>query len=298
VKLASFAIGTRRTYGPVVSGGFVDAGGRFGSAAPDLLTALATGRLDDLHRLSTLPPDVGGDDIRWLKPIESPGKTICVGVNYRGRNEEYKDGATPIGYPSLFLRVPQSFAAHREPLIKPPESVQYDYEGEIAVVIGERGRRIREADALSHVAGYTVCNEGTVRDWCKHGKFNVTAGKNFERSGSIGPWLVTADAVGSDPLRVITRVNGEVRQDDTTDRMLFPIPTLIAYISTFMPLDPGDIIVTGTPTGAGVRFDPPRFLIAGDVIEVEVPGVGTLVNTVVNESLTESTSERLQRATT
>jgi 2-keto-4-pentenoate hydratase/2-oxohepta-3-ene-1,7-dioic acid hydratase in catechol pathway len=287
VKLASFAIGTRKTYGLAVPGGLVDAGARFGPAAPDLLTALATGRLDDLHRLSTATPDVGTDDIRWLKPIESPGKTICVGVNYRGRNEEYKEDATQIGYPSLFLRVPQSFAAHREPIIKPPESVQYDYEGEIAIVIGQRGRRIREADALAHVAGYTVCNEGTVRDWCRHGKFNVTAGKNFERSGSIGPWLVTSDAVGPEPLRVITRVNGEVRQDDTTDRMLFPIPTLIAYISTFMPLDPGDVIVTGTPPGAGARFDPPRFLIAGDNIEVEVPHVGTLVNTVVNESLAE-----------
>jgi 2-keto-4-pentenoate hydratase/2-oxohepta-3-ene-1,7-dioic acid hydratase in catechol pathway len=298
VKLASFAIGRRVSYGPVVEGGVVDAGGRLGAAAPDLLTALATGRLGELRRLSAEPADVGTDDIRWRKPIESPGKTICVGVNYRGRNEEYKDGGTPVGYPSLFLRVPQSFAAHQEPLVKPPESSQYDYEGEIAVVIGERGRRIREADALSHIAGYTVCNEGTVRDWCKHGKFNVTAGKNFERSGSIGPWLVTSDIVGPDPLRLITRVNGKVRQDDTTDRMLFPIPALIAYISTFMPLDPGDIVVTGTPTGSGVRFDPPRFLVAGDVVEVEVPRVGTLVNTVVDESLTEPSSEWLQRATT
>jgi len=284
VKLASFAVGARMSYGPVVAEGVVDAGARFGSTTSDLQTALATDRMEDLRRLSALAPDVSLDDVRWLKPIESPGKTICVGVNYRGRNEEYKDGATPIGYPSLFLRVPQSFTAHLEPLIKPPESAQYDYEGEIALVIGRRGRRIRESDALSHVAGYTVCNEGTVRDWCKHGKFNVTAGKNFERSGSIGPWLMTADAVGAGPLRVITRVNGDVRQDDTTDRMLFPIPVLIAYISTFMPLDPGDVIVTGTPTGAGVRFEPPRFLVAGDVIEVEVPGVGTLVNTVVNES--------------
>lgn len=297
MKLASFLIGTRRTYGPIVSGGAVDAGMRFGSAAPDLRTALATGRLDDLHRLAALPADVSTGGIRWLKPIESPGKTICVGVNYRGRNEEYKDRAAPLGYPSLFLRVPQSFVAHQEPLIKPPESVQYDYEGEIAVVIGERGRRIRETDAMSHVAGYTVCNEGTVRDWCKHGKFNVTAGKNFERSGAIGPWLVTSDAVGSGPLRVITRVNNDVRQDDTTDRMLFPIPTLIAYISTFMTLESGDVIVTGTPTGAGVRFDPPRFLNAGDVVEVEVPGVGTLVNTVVNESPAAS-GERLERVTT
>lgn len=298
MKLASFAIGTRRTYGPAVPGGFVDAGVRFGAEASDLLTALATGRLEDLHRLAALPADVGADDTRWLKPIETPGKTICVGVNYRGRDEEYKDGNAQIDYPSLFLRVPQSFAAHQEPLVKPPESEEYDYEGEIAVVIGMRGRRIREADALKHVAGYTICNEGTIRDWCRHGKFNVTAGKNFERSGAIGPYVVTPDTVGSDPLRVITRVNGEVRQDDTADRMIFPIPVLIAYISTFMTLDPGDVIVTGTPTGAGARFTPPRFLAAGDVIEVEVRGVGTLVNTVVNELSNDSSSERLQAAST
>lgn len=298
MKLASFIIGGRASYGPVVAGGVVDAGGRFGTDAPDLLTALATGRLDDLHRLAALPPDAAAGDVRLLKPIVSPGKTICVGINYRGRSEEYKDGAALPTHPSLFLRVPQSFVAHKEPVLKPPESDQYDYEGEIAVVIGRHGRRIREADVPSHIAGYTICNEGTVRDWCRHGKFNVTAGKNFERSGSIGPWMVTADEVGADPMRVITRVNGEVRQDDTTDRMIFPIPRLIAYISTFMPLDPGDIVVTGTPTGAGVRFDPPRFLTAGDVVEVEVPHIGTLVNTVVDESLDEAAREPLEEATT
>lgn len=298
MKVASFAVGRRVSYGPVVSGGIVDAGVRLGPVAPDLLTAIASGRLDELRRLAGLPADIAIDGLRWQKPIESPGKTICVGVNYRGRNDEYKDGAAQPGYPSLFLRVPQSFSAHQEPLFKPPESDQYDYEGEIALVIGRRGRRIREADALSHIAGYTVCNEGTVRDWCKHGKFNVTAGKNFERSGSIGPWLVTADAVAPEPMRLITRVNGEVRQDDTTNRMIFPIPYLISYISTFMPLEPGDIIVTGTPTGAGVRFDPPRFLAAGDVVEVEVQGVGTLVNTVVNEpAIDHSAGQRAAHAT-
>jgi 2-keto-4-pentenoate hydratase/2-oxohepta-3-ene-1,7-dioic acid hydratase in catechol pathway len=136
---------------------------------------------------------------------------------------------------------------------------------------------------MAHVAGYTVCNEGTVRDWCRHGKFNVTAGKNFARSGSMGPFLVTKDEVGDDPLRIVTRVNGEVRQDDTTDRMIFAMPRLIGYISTFCTLEPGDIIVTGTPTGAGVRFDPPRFLVAGDRVEVAVPRVGTLENRVVDE---------------
>jgi 2-keto-4-pentenoate hydratase/2-oxohepta-3-ene-1,7-dioic acid hydratase in catechol pathway len=136
---------------------------------------------------------------------------------------------------------------------------------------------------MSHVAGYTVCNEGTVRDWCRHGKFNVTAGKNFARSGSMGPFFVTRDEVGDGPHRVTTRVNGEVRQDETTDRLIFSMPALISYISIFCTLEPGDVIVTGTPPGAGARLDPPKYLKAGDQIEVEVPGVGTLVNVVVDE---------------
>jgi 2-keto-4-pentenoate hydratase/2-oxohepta-3-ene-1,7-dioic acid hydratase in catechol pathway len=216
-----------------------------------------------------------------------PGKIVCVGVNYTGRNAEYKDGSDAPKYQSLFLRLPDSFVAHRQPLVRPPESVQFDYEGEIAVVIGRAGRRITPDAAMSHVAGYTVCNEGTVRDWCRHGKFNVTAGKNFEHSASMGPFLVTREEVGNvdenQPLRIITTVNGEVRQDETTDRMIFSTPWLISYISTFCTLEPGDIVVKGTPTGAGVRFDPPRYLVAGDHIEVDVPRVGTLVNTVVDE---------------
>ena len=136
---------------------------------------------------------------------------------------------------------------------------------------------------MRHVAGYTVCNEGTVRDWCRHGRFNVTAGKNFARSGALGPFFVTSDEVSGDPLRIVTRVNGEVRQDETMERMIFPIPQLLSYISTFSTLEPGDVIVTGTPPGAGARFDPPRYLVAGDVVEVDVPGVGTLVNPVVDE---------------
>ena len=167
--------------------------------------------------------------------------------------------------------------------MRPPESKQLDYEGEIALVIGRKGRRIAESDATTHIAGYTICNEGTIRDWLRHGKFNVTPGKNFERSGSLGPWVVTSDEIGMAPMRVITRVNGEVRQDETTDRMIFPISFLVSYISRFCTLEPGDIIVTGTPTGAGARFDPPRFLVPGDVVEVEVPRIGTLRNGVIDE---------------
>jgi 2-keto-4-pentenoate hydratase/2-oxohepta-3-ene-1,7-dioic acid hydratase in catechol pathway len=285
VKLATFATGRRVSYGIVTAGGLVDAGARLAPTLPDLTSVLTAGALRDVEKLAGLAPDVPLDDVRLLKPIVRPGKTVCVGVNYRGRHAEYKDASDPQKYPSLFLRIPESFVAHGEPLIRPPESSQLDYEGELAVIIGRAGRRIAQGAALSHVAGYTVCNEGTVRDWCRHGKFNVTAGKNFASSGAIGPFFVTRDEAGDGPLRVITRVNGEVRQDETTDWMVFPIPALLSYISIFCTLEPGDVIATGTPTGAGARFDPPRYLAAGDSVEVEVPGVGKLVNTVVDEKI-------------
>jgi 2-keto-4-pentenoate hydratase/2-oxohepta-3-ene-1,7-dioic acid hydratase in catechol pathway len=284
VRLTSFAVGPRASYGIVTAAGIVDAGARLGPSCPTLLSVLEAGALDRLERMAGSPPDFQLRDVTLLKPIECPGKTVCVGINYAGRNAEYKDAVDQQKYPSLFLRLPESFVAHEQPLMRPPESVQFDYEGELAVIIGRRGRRIGPETALEHVAGYTVCNEGTVRDWCRHGKFNVTAGKNFAHSGAIGPFFVTRDEIGDRQLRVITRVNGEVRQDETTDRMIFSVPMLLAYISTFCTLEPGDIIVTGTPTGAGVRFDPPRFLAAGDRVEIDIPSVGTLANTVVDES--------------
>ncbi len=282
MKLATFAVGSRVSFGMVAGDGVIDAGARLDGLA-DLGAVLAAGALPRVAALSGRSADVSLDEVRLLKPILRPGKIVCVGVNYLGRNEEYRDGANQPAYPSLFLRIPESLAGPGEPIVRPIESPQLDYEGELAVVIGRSGRRIPQEQATDHIAGYTVCNEGTVRDWCRHGKFNVTAGKNFARSGAIGPVLATSDEVGGGPLRIITRVNGDVRQDDTTDRMVFSIPRLISYISTFCTLEPGDIIVTGTPTGAGVRFDPPRYLVAGDAVEVEIPGVGRLVNGVIDE---------------
>jgi 2-keto-4-pentenoate hydratase/2-oxohepta-3-ene-1,7-dioic acid hydratase in catechol pathway len=183
------------------------------------------------------------------------------------------------------MRAPGSLTGHGQPIVCPKISVQFDYEGEIALVIGREGRHIPREQALQHVAGLTLCNEGSVRDWLRHGKFNVTQGKNFDASGSIGPWMVTADSLDlSAPFHLMTRVNGETRQDDTTANMIFSFTDLIAYISTFTTLKPGDIIVTGTPTGAGARFDPPRWLVPGDVVEIEVPEIGVLRNTVVAEA--------------
>jgi 2-keto-4-pentenoate hydratase/2-oxohepta-3-ene-1,7-dioic acid hydratase in catechol pathway len=217
-------------------------------------------------------------------PIPDPEKIICVGVNFPDRNAEYKDGQDAPRNMSLFVRFPRSFTGHGQPLIRPPESHQLDYEGEIAVVISKGGRRIPEAEALGHIAALTLCNEGTIRDWVRHAKFNVTQGKNWDRSGAMGPWLVPfTDPAQIMGIRLTTRVNGEVRQDDRTSRMIFPVARQIAYISTFTTLVPGDIIVTGTPTGAGARFDPPVWLKPGDVIEVEAEGLGTLRNTVADE---------------
>jgi 5-carboxymethyl-2-hydroxymuconate isomerase len=223
-------------------------------------------------------------DLRFDIPVPAPEKILCIGVNYAERNEEYKDGSAAPAYPSVFPRFARSFVGHGRPLQRPPESVQLDYEGEIAIVIGKRGRRIAEADALSHIAGLTCLNEGTIRDWVRHGKFNVTQGKNWDGSGAIGPWLVTRDEIGDmRALTVTTRVNGETRQHDTTARLMFPFERLVSYLSTWTTLVPGDVIATGTPTGAGVRMDPPRFLAAGDVVEVEASGVGVLRNPVADE---------------
>ncbi|WP_372609457.1 fumarylacetoacetate hydrolase family protein [Aquicoccus sp.] len=218
-------------------------------------------------------------------PLPDPGKIICVGVNFPDRNAEYKDGQDAPPNMSLFIRFAQSFTGHGQNLIRPPESHQLDYEGEIAVVIGKPGRRIPQADAFDHIAAITLCNEGTLRDWVRHAKFNVTQGKNWDRSGAMGPWLVPfTHAAQLDDIRLTTHVNGELRQDDRTSRMLFPIRRQIEYISTFTTLLPGDIIVTGTPTGAGARFDPPRFLVPGDEIRISAEGIGTLTNGVEDET--------------
>jgi 2-keto-4-pentenoate hydratase/2-oxohepta-3-ene-1,7-dioic acid hydratase in catechol pathway len=224
-------------------------------------------------------------DVQLLPPLTNPEKIWCIGVNYAERNEEYRDNSDAPKYPSLFVRNLRSFVGHGEPLIRPTVSEQLDYEGEIVLVIGKAGRHIARERAYEHIAGMTLANEGTVRDWLRHGKFNVTQGKNFDASGSIGPWVVTADECDPRADHAIrTRVNGELRQDDTTARMMFPFDVLIAYLSTFATLQPGDLILTGTPTGAGVRLDPPRWLVPGDVVEIESPGIGTLRNAVEQEA--------------
>ncbi len=219
-------------------------------------------------------------------PLPYPSKIICVGVNFPDRNAEYRDGQSAPANPSLFIRFPGSFVGHGDDLRRPPESEQLDYEGEIAIVIGTGGRRIEAANAWDHIAAVTLCNEGTIRDWVRHAKFNVTQGKNFEKSAAMGPGLLAF--TGPDMLADIeltTRVNCEVRQQDRTSRMIFSFTDIIAYVSTFTPLKPGDVLVCGTPTGAGARFDPPKWLKPGDIVEISADGLGTLSNGVRDEEV-------------
>jgi 2-keto-4-pentenoate hydratase/2-oxohepta-3-ene-1,7-dioic acid hydratase in catechol pathway len=284
LKLLNFRAEGRESVGALGPSGIVDLGARLGHEVNDALTFIRSGLMGPARSIAAQgQSDYALGEVQILKPIGRDTRYFCIGVNYPDRNEEYKDGSERPRYPSLFMRSHTSLVAHGEPIVRPLESEQLDYEGEIGVVIGTGGRRIKQEAALSHVLGYTVANEGSVRDWLRHSKFNVTQGKNFDRSGAIGPCIVTADEVGTAPLRVTTRVNGEERQNDTSDRMLFPIAYLVSYLSTFCSLEPGDVILSGTPSGAGARFDPPRYLVAGDVVEVEVSRVGLLRNTVVND---------------
>ena len=266
--------------------GVLELADRLGSevhSVQSLFESQNLGRVRELIEHSE--PDHSLDAIEFLPPVPTPQKIFCVGVNYTNRNEEYKDESTLSKYPSIFMRTPGSFVGHNGCITRPLESNKLDYEGEIAIVIGIGGRRISDRDATRHIGGLTCMNEGTIRDWTRHGKFNVTQGKNFERTGAIGPWIVTGEEFSSfENLTVTTRVNGETRQNDTTANLLFPFSYLISYISTFSELVPGEVIATGTPTGAGVRFDPPQYLEPDDLLEVEVSGVGKLVNRVVDES--------------
>ena len=286
MRFLTFEREGEQSWGVINGDGIIDLGQRIGGNIHEILQA---GRLDEMKELASgLSADFSAEGIRYLPPITAPEKIACVGVNYANRNAEYKDGSEAPKFPSLFMRTPDSLTGHDQPLVRPPESHQLDYEGEIVLIIGKEGRRIAEEDAYDHIAGLSIMNEGTLRDWVRHAKFNVTQGKNFVHSGAIGPWMVSADEFSAEQfenMRVTTRVNGETRQDDTTASMMFPFRYIISYFSKFFHLKPGDVIATGTPNGAGARFDPPIWLVPGDVVEVEVEGVGLLSNGVIDEQM-------------
>ncbi len=284
MRFSTFTSGGTTFYGEARDDGMAALNDQF-PQWPTLLDAVKAGGLSALGDAAGTTA-VTHTDFDFDMVLPNATRILCVGVNFPDRNAEYKDGSDQPKYMSLFPRFASGFTGHDQPLIRPPESDKLDYEGEVAIVIGKPGRRIAQADAYAHIAALTICNEGTIRDWVRHAKFNVTQGKNWDRSASLGPWLVPfTDASQLDDARIITRVNGAVRQDDVLARMMHPITREIEYISTFMTLQPGDIIVTGTPTGSGARLDPPQFLTPGDVVEVDVNTIGTLRNTVADEVL-------------
>lgn len=283
-RLAGFIADGKRRFGLMRQDGVVDLSAN--SKWPSLREVIADGALAQVVDAGEgRPVDFAPGEFSFDLPVPQPEKVICVGVNYPDRNAEYKDNSAAPQRPSLFVRFPRSFVGHERPLVRPKLSEQLDYEGEIVVIIGKAGRHIAERDALAHIAGLSLCNEGTIRDWVRHAKFNVTQGKNFDSTGSLGPWLVPyQDESQIADVALTTRVNGELRQQDRTGRMIFSFRYLIAYISSFTTLVPGDVIVTGTPTGAGARLDPPIWLKPGDVVEVEGEGIGTLRNGMVDEA--------------
>lgn len=282
MRLASYNMRGRPSFGAVVGDGIVDLRARLSRFAA-LLEVFRAQALDQAKAAAKdVRPDVALAEVELLPPLAAPEKILCIGINYANRGKDYNLTETP-KYPSMFYRAPKSLVGHGQNLIRPKISEQLDYEGEIAMVIGRECKHVAKVDALKVIAGLTLCNEGTIRDWLRHGQFNVTQGKNFDATGSIGPWIET-DVDLTKPLHLIVRKNGEIKQDDSTANMIFSFADLIAYITTFMTLKPGDIIVTGTPVKKGSKTDPPVWLKPGDTIEIECPDIGVLRNSVVDEA--------------
>ncbi len=280
MKLASFTAGGRPGYGVVVDGGVVDASRRLHDA-PTLRAALAAGLLPQLQDLAGTPPDHRLADIALAVPIPDAAKIICIGRNYKAHVAEGNSKLPE--KPSVFIRAAESFVASGQSLVRPRASASYDYEGELTIVIGKPGRHITREAALSHIAGYTCMNEGCLRDF--QFEHSLTVGKNFWHSGSLGPWMTTTDEI-PDPsqLMLSTRLNGQEVQHAKTDGLIFDVPEIIRYLSVILPLNPGDMIATGTPEGVGFARKPPLWLKPGDKVEVEISGIGVLSNPVIDES--------------
>ena len=282
MQLASYHMRGRPSFGAVVGEGVVDLRARL-SRFSNLLEVFRGQALDQAKAAAAgVRPDMPLAEVELFPPLLAPEKILCIGINYKNRERDY-DFAEPPKYPSMFYRAPNSVVGSGQKLIRPKVSEQLDYEGEIALVIGRECKHVPKESALGVIAGLTLCNEGSIRDWMRHGKFNVTQGKNFDATGSIGPWIET-EADLSKPLTLVARKNGEITQEDTTANMIFPFAELIAYVTTFMTLKPGDIISTGTPVKKDAKADPPVWLKPGDTIEIECPAIGVLRNSVADEA--------------
>ncbi|MDE1972549.1 MAG: fumarylacetoacetate hydrolase family protein [Hyphomicrobiales bacterium] len=282
MRLASYNLRGRPSFGAVIGDGVVDLRGRLSRFAT-LLDVFRAQALDQAKAAAEgVRPEVPLAELELMPPLLTPEKILCIGINYADRTKDYDMPDKP-KYPSMFYRAPNSLVGHGGNLIRPKVSEELDYEGELAIVIGRECKHVPKDDALGVIAGVTLCNEGTIRDWIRHGKFNVTQGKNFDSTGSIGPWIATGVDL-TKPLHLTVRKNGKVTQDDTTANMIFSFADIIAYVTTFMTLKAGDIISTGTPVKTGAKADPPVWLKPGDTIELECPEVGLLRNTVADEA--------------
>ena len=281
MKLASFETAAGPSYGIVTDSGVIDIGQRLGHRYPTLRAALASGALDEIARAAEgMAAELRLTDVRWLPPIPQPDKIVCIGLNYKAHAAEA--GLKVPEKPSLFIRLTNTLVAHGGSIVRPTLSSDLDYEGELAVVIGRAGRHIAQSEGLQHVAGYSCFNDASVRDY--QFKHSLAVGKNFVATGGFGPWLVSGDEI-PDPslLTVRTRLNGTEVQHGTTDDLIFSVPWIIAYVSSFTQLLPGDVIATGTPHGVGFARKPPLWMKPGDVVEVEISGVGVLRNNIVAE---------------
>jgi 2-keto-4-pentenoate hydratase/2-oxohepta-3-ene-1,7-dioic acid hydratase in catechol pathway len=278
MKLASYRIDGRTAFGAVVGDGVVTLSGRLRGAA-SLREALSTGTLDEMRALAARPADHALAEIRFLPAIPDPDKILCVGINYRSHAAEMSRDLPP--QPSVFARLTNTLLGHQAEMVRPRVSTHFDFEGELAVIIGRPARHVTPEQALGCVAGYTCFVDGSVRDYQKH---SVTAGKNFPATGPLGPWITTADEI-PDPaqLTLTTRLNGAVVQHTQTDQMIYAVPKIISYLSDITPLLPGDVIATGTPEGVGHGRKPPLWMKAGDVLEVEISRIGILRTRIVDE---------------
>jgi len=280
MKLISYMRMGKPHFGALVDGGIVNLTGVLPGKPRTLKSAIAKGVLREVPvYVVDRKAELASDDITFLPTIVDPAKILCVGLNYAKHQAE--TGRPETDHPTIFTRYADSQVGHLRPMIKPLQSERFDYEGELAVIVGRGGRSIREADAMDHIAGYACYNDGSVRDWQRHTS-QFTPGKTFPGTGGMGPYMVTPDEVGDyTQLPLETRLNGDVMQKATLADLIFPIPRLISYISEFTPLAPGDVIVTGTPGGVGDKREPPVYMVPGDGIEVDIGLVGILTNPIV-----------------
>ncbi|MGM4903591.1 fumarylacetoacetate hydrolase family protein [Tardiphaga sp. 866_E4_N2_1] len=282
MKLASFQIGGKPTWGVIEGNDALDVGALLGDRFPDLKSVIAADALSVVRDAAGKAKRIPTADITWLPVIPNPDKILCIGLNYEMHRKE--TGRAEVDNPTVFGRFANSQTGHLTNIIRPKVSTHLDFEGELAIIIGKPGRYISQADAWSHIAGYACYNEGSVRDFQRH-THQFTPGKNFPETGGFGPWMMTPDELGDvAPLRLQTRVNGQVVQDATIDQMIFDIPRQIEYCSSFTRLEPGDVIATGTPGGVGAKRTPPLWLKPGDIVEVEIDRLGVLRNGVADEA--------------